>query len=87
MPTGYFQRSTEIGQLSQTNPKKCKRKILDALWANAGNVAFTARSLGISREFFWNLLRKHGMSTVPVEVRKEFRERFKVYGRSRKEKS
>lgn len=78
MPSHRDVRSTTVSAFDATDPKKCKRLILDTLWDHGGNVWRSARALGISRAFLWYLLRKHDMRKVPEQVREQFRTRYKV---------
>lgn len=42
----------------------------------AGNVTHAARAGGVSRPFFWYLLRKYGFGKVPLEIRQARRARL-----------
>lgn len=79
MPRHHIVRQTELGNLSEYDGEKCKKLVIDTLWNNAGNVWRAARSLGVSREFFWNVLRKHNLSKIPEEIREEYRKRYRVF--------
>jgi hypothetical protein len=70
--------STWLGELLHTKPEECRAEIRRGLEVYGGNVMRTARSLGVSRPFFWYCLRKLDMGKVPVEQRKRWADRFKV---------
>ena len=60
---------------------KCKKLIFDALWKNGGRVVASAEQLGISKGFFWYLLRRHAMDKTPANIRVEFLKRYRALDR------
>lgn len=61
-------------EITRMNPSDQEREIRHAIAKAAGSPLHAARILGISRSYFWYLLRKLNLGGVPAMVRRAIRE-------------
>ena len=76
---GHKKRRTslKLGALATVNPKRARKKILDAI-ALTGTVVGAARKLRISDSLAYSLIRRLGISELTLNMRKEFKTRFRL---------